>query len=114
MVMGQTIQARQLKVLERAREADRKCESENRQRVKVGDVVKFDAGRWGASKAATAIVVRTYKAPDDDTILALPSSSEYYAMTIAAMESKTLDSLKNLLPGIYAQCRTLHVSQWRF
>lgn len=112
--MGQTIQQRQLRVIERAREADRKIESTNRQRVHVGDVVKVNGGSWGAPKAQTAIIVRTYKAPDDDTILGLPSSSEYYIMTLTAMENKTLDSLKDKLPRIYAQCRTLSASEWRF
>lgn len=111
--MGQTIQQRQLKVLEQADAANRRVEADIRKRVKVGDVAKFNAGRWGSPKAATIIVVRTYKAPDDDTILGLPSSSEYYAPTLEAIASGTLDSMKDKLPGIYAQCRTFHVSEFR-
>jgi hypothetical protein len=43
---------------------------------KPGHIVKINS--WRTPKANTALVVRTYKAPDDDTILALPSSHPLY------------------------------------
>lgn len=78
--------------------------------MQVGQIVKLNT--WGAPKAKTAIVVRTYKAPDDDMILGLPSSSEYYEITLRAIEGKSLADLKDKLPGIYAQCRSLHSSEF--
>jgi len=99
--MGQTIQDRQLKVLERAHAADRKVEAKNRQRVKVGDIVTVNT--WGAPKAKTAIVVRTYKVPYDDTILALPSSAEMYETVKAAIANGTLADTNPRV--VYSQCR---------
>lgn len=109
--MGQTIQQRQLKLLEKCRAADHKIETENRQRVKVGDVVKINLGTWGKSKAGTAIVVRTYKAPDND-ILALPSSAEMYETVLAAIANGTLADVDR--QAAYSQCRTFGPSEWRY
>jgi hypothetical protein len=108
--MGQRIQDRQLKLLEECRAVDRKIAADNRQRVKVGDIVKINT--WGAPKARTAIVVRTYKAPDDDTVLVLPDSAAMYEPVKTAIENGTLSQLNQW--EIYPQCRTLSCSEWRF
>ena len=77
--------------------------------MKPGDIVKLNT--WRFPKAKEGIVLRTYKAPDDDTLLVLPcSSSRYQAVKDSVPNPHTL---KHPLSEIYADSKTVFRGEWK-
>lgn len=75
----------------------------------VGHLVKLKT--WKAPKGSTAVVVRTYKAPDDDSILALPSSHPLYFRVCEAVRNDTLSNLP--IQEVYAGCKRFYRGEFR-
>jgi len=78
-------------------------------KIKPKDIVTLNT--WRAPKAKQGIVVRTYKAPDDDTALILPSSSTLYGSVIKAIESNDLESLD--MYAVYRESKTFFRGEFK-
>jgi hypothetical protein len=78
-------------------------------RAKPGDIVKIKTPR--TPRASRAIVVRTYKTPDEDIVFALPDSSPLYTSVQRAIAEDKLDTMD--AHTIYLECKTFHGSEWK-
>jgi hypothetical protein len=80
--------------------------------MQTGTIVKLNT--WRFPKAKTGVVLRTYRVPDDGTLLVLPCSSTYYEKLIEAIKLDILDDLsEDFKQATYADSKTVFSGEWK-